>query len=142
MRDRYRTSIAGAKTPAERAQVLFEVEKAMQEQADSAESLRLHLRWPIGVAMGATTGLLVYNETQDDKTSAERYQTRMLWAFGTLFLGAAFTSTFFQDPVERMADLWNADPSHSTDATASLPSLQVAIVPAPGGGSVGLLGSF
>jgi hypothetical protein len=142
LRDRYRTRIASAKTPAERGQVLFEVEKAMQEQADGAESVRVRLRWPIGLAMGATTAHLVQNEIQDDKTAAERYQNRMLFALGTLYLGAAFTSTFFQDPVERMADLWKADPSHSPDATASLPSLQVAIVPAPGGGSVGLLGSF
>jgi hypothetical protein len=142
LRDRYRTSIAGAKTPAERAQVLFEVEKAMQEQADSAERVRSRLRWPIGLAMGATTAFLVRNELQDDKTTADRYQNRMLFALGTLYLGAAFTSTFFQDPVERIADLWKADPSHFSDATASLPSLQVAIAPAPGGGSIGLLGSF
>jgi hypothetical protein len=142
LRDRFRTSIAGAKTPAERAQVLFEVEKATQEQADSAKRLRLRLRLPIGLAMGATTAFLVRGEIQDDKTAADRNQDRMLFALGTLYLGAAFTSTFFQDPVERLADLWKADPSHSTDPTASLPSLQLALVPAPGGGAVGLFGIF
>jgi len=39
-------------------------------------------------------------------------------------------------------DLWKADPSHPFDQTASLPSLQLAVVPAPGGGTVGLFGSF
>jgi hypothetical protein len=142
LRDRFTLSIARAKTPAERAQVLFDVEKAMQEQADTARSRRFRLRFPFGIALGAATAYLVKSELDDDKTTAERNEDRALFALGALYVGTAFTATFFQDPVERMVNLWKADPSHFTDQTASLSPLQLAVAPAPGGGTIGLFGSF
>jgi RNA polymerase sigma-70 factor, ECF subfamily len=142
LHDGFATSLARAKSPAERARVLFEVENAMQQQADAARNQRLWMRLPFGFGVAAATAFLVQSELDDGKTAVERNQDRALFSLTALYSGWALTSTFLPEPIERIVDLWKADPSQPKDDTASIPSLQLAIVPEPGGGVVGLLGTF
>jgi hypothetical protein len=133
VRDMATPSVDGARVVASTEQRLFDM-------ADSARRMR-HILAPVGWSLVVASAGVFTAEQVSDPDPKRRLEVGVIGGIAE-FLGLAVgTVSSMPTPLERMVDLWSADPGiQRLPRAPEVPT--VGVIPTPGGASIGVAGRF